>query len=511
MADAFMENRAQPIDPVNFGVQDAVSGMPDALVRAYKYLSEKDRQLKAPARAAIGGLSTGAALIQDYLSNMAASAMGAKRPDPNAAAAAAIKKAAPAFADLADANKSLTDTLQGGRQGVVNALGWQNLPTVAAEPVPSPAVASPAPAPAAPASTPGALPVKRIPVARPAIGALQSIQPPPVADTPGNGDLYAPQAGGNTAPEAVGGGGIVPLPPQAAEPPAKSLRDEYLKRVAGMEKPTPAGMTEEQKGQALMEAGLAIMSAASRHGASALGAVGEGGMKGTAVAREMEKINREQADKARLENRANVGEEFKLAGEDAKLALERQRRDEDRAARIQDQAERSADRKDRNANESKRIDLLGQQVDAAGWQLKDGADGVVHAYNVRTGEDRKTPLKVKPDASQRNQQIEFYKFLMDNPTAQSLFTKSDTIDIKDEGKLRSAYASAYLKASMDPNMSGDISKFPTFDEYKSKLTAGGGGGPPKFNTVAEVQAAKKAGTIKVGDTIITPQGPGVVR
>lgn len=314
---------------------------------------------------------------------------------------------------------------------------------------------------------PGALPPtpRRIIAPRTPGGAFPVTQPAPIQsaqlEEPMPQDIpLGPQMGG-------GGGVAKPVIPAA---PERGLREQYLERLAGMAKPAQAGLTEEQKGMALMEAGLAIMAAAGRPGATALGAIGEGGQKGTVVAREMDRINRERMDKSRAEERANIGTEFQLAGQDRDRAARKEDKEEARTVRREEIARQTARDEATDARESRRIDLIGQQVDAAGWQLKDGADGVVHAYNVRTGEDRKTPLKVKPDDSGRNQQIEFYSWLLKTPGAKEIFTKSDTIDMKDEGKRRAAYGQAYLKASMDPMT--DISKFPTFEEYSAKMGIG---------------------------------------
>lgn len=210
------------------------------------------------------------------------------------------------------------------------------------------------------AATGGALPPvrrPRPPPVAPAVGALQSVQTPsppaPTADTTGGAEQDA----------AINPASVASVAAPVA-PPQKGLREQYMERLAGMAAaPAQTGMTQEQKGMALMEAGLAIMAAASKPGASALGSIGEGAMRGTATAREMEKLNRELSDKRRAENRANIGTEFTLAGQDEDRADRQHDRAETRRIREEDLKERGAARKDRNASENRRIDLLEKQVE----------------------------------------------------------------------------------------------------------------------------------------------------
>lgn len=190
------------------------------------------------------------------------------------------------------------------------------------------------------------------------------------------------QTGAQESGVAVDAPAETPATPAAAVPAAPaatttapSHRDEFLKRISGTDKTQKTGMTDEQKGQALMEAGLAIMAAASKPGSSAMGAIGQGGMQGTAVAREMERINRERADKLRAEDRANVRTEFTLAG-----------RDEDRADRKADKAEGRVVERERIARETARdtqtanyqnrhLDMLRDQFKAGSKVVKEAADG----------------------------------------------------------------------------------------------------------------------------------------
>lgn len=356
MTETFMENRVAPIEPVNFGIHPDDT---DALVRAYQYLADKTRMLSAPGRAIAGGVDLVKSKYQDTIANVIAGLMGKQRPDPNAATAEAVKGGAySGFQDIGNAGNSLMDAMASGKEGIANALGWKDavqVPTAAAAGAPVAASSAPnatTPWGGAPNPWPGALPPQpqRIAIPKTPGGALPDVT------------TAAPAVSEEEAARGGGDGGINQFAPRAPESKQVSLRDQFLERLAKMDKHSPPEMTAEQKGQALMEAGLAIMSFASRPGSSALGAIGHGGMQGTAVAREMQKINREQADKARSEERANIGTEFTLAGQDEDRKNWKQDKAEDRDVRRQEVVERSADREDRTAAENRRIRLMEKEL-----------------------------------------------------------------------------------------------------------------------------------------------------
>lgn len=145
-------------------------------------------------------------------------------------------------------------------------------------------------------------------------------------------------------PEADVAARAEPAAPAAAAAPQKGLREQYMERLAAMAKqPESSKMTEQQKGMALLEASLAGMAAASKPGASLMGSIGQGGQVGMAAARDIEKVNREQAERRRAEDRANVSTEFALAGHDI-----------DRADRATERTERHAVERERIARETAR-------------------------------------------------------------------------------------------------------------------------------------------------------------
>ena len=237
----------------------------------------------------------------------------------------------------------------------------------------------------------GALPPPRKPgprVVRPPVGAFAGIQDSDLAmDAPATGQ---PASVATAAPAAAQAQAAAPAAPQ------KGLREQYMERLAAMTRQQDPKLTEQQKGQALMEAGLAIMAAASKPGSSAMGAIGQGGMQGTAVAREMDRINRERADKQRSEDRANLGTEFTLAGHDIDRADRRTEKAEDRTVRREEIARQEARDSATDTRESRRIDLLQKQIEQGKVQvIENGQTGTFTILNTTTGETRDTGVKVK--------------------------------------------------------------------------------------------------------------------
>lgn len=300
----------------------------------------------------------------------------------------------------------------------------------------------------------------------PIAGALQNIALDGSSDIPNY--LESPYQ----EPEVSGGGGVVgPMP---AAVPEKTLRQQYLERVAGMPKPGATGLSEEQKGRALLEASLAMMAAASKPGARTLGSLGQGGLQGTAIAREMERINQAKADKLRSEERGQVHEEFNLAGTDARLALEKQRRAEDLEERRAGRIERGEDRKEQRANDAKKIELLGEQIKQGKWKsVENGGTGTYTLIDT-TGQSQpiNTGVKIQPKDNEPAE-LKVLRGLKKDPSLIEIKKEisGNTIDLRNEGQLRTRYAEARLKATVDPM--SDMSRFPSFDEFKASITGGG--------------------------------------
>lgn len=182
-------------------------------------------------------------------------------------------------------------------------------------------------------------------------GAPRTIMPPPPKPAPPGG---APQM-----PSLDMGQGMPP-PDQAQGMPQVA---EDLSAFPGVPQngqgPVPQGLGQSwlQKlmgnGDGLLNAGLATMAAASRPGASALGAIGEGGLSAVKTARDERRLD--QADK-REDRMAKVAESQlglsrdKLVQESKQFLLELERRRDDGAASRETRLEAA-----RMADETRRL------------------------------------------------------------------------------------------------------------------------------------------------------------
>ncbi len=101
----------------------------------------------------------------------------------------------------------------------------------------------------------------------------------------------------------------------AAPEARKNLADRFRERM-GSVKEGDTALTEKQKKDRLLEVGLAMMAAASKPGASLFSSFGEGGLRGTAVGREMERQNVEQGNKRRSESRDDAKTEIAFEDKD---------------------------------------------------------------------------------------------------------------------------------------------------------------------------------------------------
>ena len=264
----------------------------------------------------------------------------------------------------------------------------------------------------------GALPpVRRRPVARQPIGAIpQNIQPQVVTGPTDvqESDVATPVV---EQPAAVAAPAI-PVVPAA---PQKGLREQFMERLAGMNKGQSTGMTQEQKGQALMEAGLAIMAAASKPGASAMGAVGQGGMQGMVVAREMERLNRERADKIRAEDRANLGTEFTLAGQDIERADRKADKAEGHTVRREEIARQEKRDIATEAYQNRHLDILRDQFRSGQKKaVEDSATGTYTILDLAGGPPIKTDVKFDRKDS-RPAEIQLLDGLIGNPKRMEVY------------------------------------------------------------------------------------------
>lgn len=253
--------------------------------------------------------------------------------------------------------------------------------------------------------------------------------------------------------------------PAVPEVPQKGLREQYMERLAGMAKgPESTKMTEQQKGMALLEASLAGMAAASKPGASLMGSIGQGGQVGMAAARDIEKVNRAQAERRRAEDIASLHTEMTLAGQDQTRADTK----EERAERHKVERERIAREEKRDTitdkREIRKIELLEEAAKANRIKVeKSGGHWI--AIN-RTDPDKSFIIKgadgkplsssdeVKEDPLVRR--IRAIAGLTGEPVkdvAKSMIKdqSADAADELDTGRILRRFPSAYLgKGENDP-------------------------------------------------------------
>lgn len=274
------------------------------------------------------------------------------------------------------------------------------------------------------------------------------------------------------------------------------LAEAYRKKVAAIEKETGEKLTDQQRAELRLDFFLRLMSAGTKPGATLLGAAGEGGLQTSALSRGMREKNMAAAAKKRTEAREDVFREIGFSDKDADNASR------DRQLGITEEHYKNLDRRD-----IERLDLLRQQVEAGKWQIKETDQGLV-AIDTKTntvkplvGTDDK-PLRGKPA---ENANITFYKWLMDDPKRIELFLGSKGRTLTMEDTITKAIEL----------VKGSAGQF-TLDQAMEQVrrAAGGGGGdaePPRFNSPAELEQAKKTGRVKKGDRVMTPEGARIVR
>ena len=258
--------------------------------------------------------------------------------------------------------------------------------------------------------------VRRPPAPGPA--PLQTVMP--VDEAMGPGGRYGGQSDVNAVMEDDQPKPAVAAPAAVPAAPQKGLREDFMARLAGMNKGQSTGMTQEQKGRALMEAGLAIM-AASKPGVSALSAIGQGGMQGTVVAREMERINRERADKIRAEDRANLGTEFTLAGQDIERADRKADKAEGHTVRREEIARQEKRDIATEAYQNRHLDILRDQFRSGQKKaVEDSATGTYTILDLAGGPPIKTDVKFDRKDS-RPAEIQLLDGLIGNPKRMEVY------------------------------------------------------------------------------------------
>lgn len=300
-------------------------------------------------------------------------------------------------------------------------------------------------------------------------GALSAVETP---DNPHTAGPIGPNVAAGEDPEPVA---TMDDAPAAAPAPRVSMVEEFRKRKAERGERPDTGLNEAQKKQAILEAGLAIMAAASRGGATALGSIGEGGQRGTAAMREFEKVNREDAREQRRDARDDTNLEFNLMKAD---------RDDERADRGEERHLLGQKEVERHHKEIEAIQRAAEtgKMDraAAALELK----RVQVEYEGRLKEARAAAMEARllaagAKADKLPPEIAMLEYLSKNPDKRELY-QAIKGDKSGEPALRKQYADARLKAESDPMQQGR--PFPSFEEYKGWLTGEASGrsvGRPK--------------------------------
>jgi hypothetical protein len=437
----------------------------------------------------------------DAISNAFAAALGARRPDPQAMRNAAQPALDQSRATAEAAYRNTMDAVTGGasaaRGGLLSALGWQDAPSTPAAMPPArgalppmwdedqpmvPGGAMPAPmAGPGPARAPGmpGVPMARRPAPVSPLAAARPLGPYPedeARDMEGAGQMMGPVE--------------APVPtaqPSAAPAPRETLADQFRKRAAAMPQPDPGLSPDDAKKRAILQAGLAIMAAASRPGASALGAMGEGGLQGTAALHQFERERRADSRENRREGREDLRTEFTLADKDsdnarmdaAQKALDEYRQ---KTMQIEEQKLRGLmdDRAAKNALKEAELEMKARLQEA-----KQGtADAVAQARIAQMEAAATRAAAAAQDPIARA--FGSLKRLFPNESNEQLWNRYKGGDktgrtTLDDGDIANMYRDALKAAATNP-----LAEPPgTFEQFKGRIIGAAGGGAQKPSTEAD--------------------------
>lgn len=330
---------------------------------------------------------------------------------------------------------------------------------------------------------------------RPSPGALPA--PQGRATGPARSDMTAlPQAGNadETArsveallTEAPAGATATAAAAPAA-PVAKGLADQYAELIAKIPKGAGGALTPQQKAQAQLDFFLGLMARGAKPGSTLISNVGESGLEVSGKAKQDMKENKASETAARKEAMDEALRQIGFADKDA---------DNARGDRRESREEKRWETMDKRERE--KLELTRQQFEASGWTLQEGGDGSMYAINPRTRETQKLPIKGKGN---RNQQIEFYQWLSNNPKARELFLEGKGQKMSDEDVVKEAVK--LVNASM-----GSV----TLDDAISQIrknTGGGQQGGAAALPAGVPPGSKQIGTSKGKPVFETPDGKRLI-
>lgn len=292
--------------------------------------------------------------------------------------------------------------------------------------------------------------------------------------------------------------------------PRKGLREQYEEAIAKIQKEGKGELSQEQKGWLLIDLGTRMMARSSKPGATLISAAGESGAEVSGRAQDQIEKNRTREKESRREA---------LDSALRAINFEKADRDDIRADRKEDREEKRYGAQDER--ERQRIDLLRQQVDQGKKQIKESEDGFVLIDT--TGKNPpaliKDPATGKPfkPTDKSNPNIEFYKWLMEDPKRSQFFLqgRGKDADTNSEETFEKALQKFAADVHKDPmiqpkDRAARIKDYGDFLRSQRGATPAAGGAPT-FNTPAELQEAIRSGKVKKGDRVMTPEGERVVR
>src|SRR3990167_8257520 len=383
------------------------------------------------------------------------------------------------------------------------AMGYPVAQSVIPGAAPTGALPAPQAAPVAPPAPAAVAPVARARALPPQAGAIGMV---PQAQANALEGAIPPQATPVAAPVAP------PVAPVAAPVvPKSTLVEEYSKALEKLKTTdTSVRLTAEQQYRSELSFWLNMLAAASEPGARAGGAIGKAGAAALEGMTKQETENKKAAMEMLKSNKEDVYRIAMLGDKEADNAreLERIGITKEHYKALED-------------NDKAKIGLLTKQLTMGGDEvksapiLKNGNIGLITNSGKIT--DTGVKARVPHEADTRGEMEKTLASLRKNfptktKTEQELF---DTyIGVKTAGKEeRDRQDELVNKAVVD--MLKDPMFRGTAAEARARVLSGMPGaqavGLLRFNTLEEARAAKKAGKIKAGDTIMTPTGPIVVQ
>ncbi len=306
----------------------------------------------------------------------------------------------------------------------------------------------------------------------------------PMTGTPPSAAAPA-SAGGSTPsmPPAMPQSGVTEgaFPEDAEEPmpPRRSLGDRYAELTGKIPKAGTGELTPQQKAQLQLDFFLNLMAKGTKPGAKFLGAFGESGLdvSGKLTSERDKNMRREKEGR-----RESMDEAFRQIGFEDK---DEDNVRADRTTRVAEKRQSAADRRDQE-----RLKIAREQLAQGSFAVEKSANGLV-LVNKKDGSaklirDEKGKV-LQPSTSNPN--IDFYKWLMDDPKRTELYLGSKGKTVTDEDILKNAID--LVKGSM-----GSMTLDQAMDQVRRSVgTArgqGGPAGPQKPATQAEAHSQAKA-------------------